>query len=296
MAGEFQVEVRDPSLRPLVPEGVVLDRLASGVQLGEGPVWRGDHLLFVDILGKRTLKYQPGAEPAVTVFREPNNTANGQTLDRQGRLLSCEMGPEARRITRTEPDGRVTVLADRWEGRRLNATNDVVCKSDGSIYFTDPPRPDSYGIQRELPFQGVFRLGPDGALAPVADDFEYPNGLAFSPDERTLYVDDTMRRHIRAFDVRLDGALANGRVFCELEGSGPGSPDGMKLDREGNLYCTGPGGVWVIRPDGTILGRLLMPEHTLNLGWGDPDWCGLYLTTWTGLYRLRLPNPGISVP
>jgi gluconolactonase len=294
---ELSVEVRDPALRRLVPEGVALERVATGFDLAEGPVWRGDHLLFVDVRGNRILRYEPGAGGGVVAtFREPSNQANGQTLDKPGRLLTCEMGVEARRITRTEADGTVEVLADRWEGRRLNATNDIVCRSDGSIYFTDPGRPASYGIREEIPFYGVYRLGTEGEVTAVARDFAYPNGLAFSPDERTLYVDDTRNGHIRAFDVQPDGMLANGRVLCELKGDGAGAPDGMKLDREGNLYCTGPGGVWVVAPEGRVLGRLLMPEHTLNLAWGDADWQSLYLTTVTSLYRLRLPNPGIAVP
>jgi gluconolactonase len=201
-------------------------------------------------------------------------------------------------VTRIDGQGRVEALAEAYQGKRLNSPNDVVVRSDGSIFFTDPP----YGLRngtegKELPFNGVFRLDSGGALHLLVDDFERPNGLAFSPDEKTLYVDDSARFHIRAFDVAPDGSLSNGRVWAELKGKPEerGVPDGMKVDADGNVYCTGPGGVWVFGEGGRLLGRVVMPEVTANLAWGDPDWRTLYLTASTSLYRLRLSVQGIPV-
>ncbi len=218
------------------------------------------------------------------VFRQPSGNSNGLTLDLQGRLIACEHSN--RRVSRTEADGSVIPLATHYQGRQLNSPNDVVVKSDGSIYFTDPP----YGVQpeeRELDFQGVYRIAPDGTLALLVDDFERPNGLAFSPDERILYVDDTARRHVRAFDVLPDGTLVHGRVFAEMQSPATGGPDGMKLDVEGSLYVTGPGGTWLFDPDGRHLGTLVTPELPANLAFGDGDRCTLYITARTSVYRVR---------
>ena len=209
------------------------------------------------------------------------------------RLITCEHN--GRRVVRTELDGAISALAERFQGRRLNSPNDVVVRSDGSVYFTDPP----YGLGnpprwKELTFNGVYRRAADGEVVLLVDDFERPNGLAFSPDETVLYVDDTERGHIRAFDVRPDGGIANGRVFAELEGREPGRPDGMKVDWEGNVYCTGPGGFWIFSSAGKYLGRVLMPEVPANLAWGDSDWKTLYITAQTSVYRMRLIIPGIA--
>jgi gluconolactonase len=297
MLVEVRVEVADPGLRRLVPDDAALEQVATGFGFTEGPVWRGDHLLFVDIRSSRIIRYAPRPEgPEVTTFRHPSGTANGLTVDRTGRLLACEMGAEARRVSRTGPDGRVEAIAEQWEGKRLNSPNDIVSRPDGSVYFTDP----TFGLPnrtegKELDFAGVWRIAPDGTLAPVARDFDLPNGLAFSPDGRTLYVDDTGRRKLYAYGVRPDGSLDEGRLFYDLASPDPGAPDGMKVDREGNLYCTGPGGVWVFRPDGTFLGRLVLPEIPANLGWGGEGWNTLYLTARTSLYALALPVGGIPV-
>lgn len=265
------------------------ERVATGFQFTEGPLWHPDgYLLFSDIPANQIRKWTPGGE--VTIFREPSGNSNGLTFDRQGRLIACEHGN--RRVSRTEKDGTIVTLADRYQGKRLNSPNDVVVKSDGSIYFTDPP----YGVRpedRELDFQGVYRWAPDGTLTLLVDDFEKPNGLAFSPDEKTLYIADTDRRHVRAFDVQPDGTLANGRTFAELKSDAPGGPDGMKVDVEGNLYVTGPGGTWVFDPTGKHLGTIVTPEAPANCAWGDADGKTLYLTARTSVYRVRVKVAGV---
>jgi len=297
-------ETRDAGFRRIVPEGATIERIATGFWFTEGPLWRGDYLLFSDIPNSRIARYQRLPEgPSIQTFRAPSHLANGLTVDSRRRLIACE--GSTRRLTRTEADGSVVVLAERYQGKRINSPNDVVVAADGSIYFSDPFWANGFANphgprvrveEQELSFSGVFRVAPDGGLAPVVDDFERPNGLAFSPDGRTLYVDDTRRFHVRAFDVRPDGTLANSRVFADLRASGPGVPDGMKVDVAGNVYCTGPGGVWVIAPNGTILGRILTQEVAANVAWGDADWRSLYITASTSIYRVRTEIPGMPVP
>lgn len=290
----YQLEPAYPLFPRIVP---MLEQVACGFGFTEGPVWRGEELLFSDIPNSRTVRYRPGAGGAeISTFRHPTGNANGLTLDHQGRVLACEHS--GRRVSRVGQDGKVETVADRYEGKRLNSPNDVVVRSDGTIYFTDPP----YGLPhhtegKELPFNGVYRLDPAGKLHLLSDDFERPNGLAFSPDERTLYVDDSYKYHIRAFDVAPDGSLSGSHVFAELK-PGPGEggvPDGMKVDQEGNVYCTGPAGVWIFDPNGRKLGRIVMTEVPANLAWGDADWQTLYVTARTSLYRIRLSVPGIPV-
>jgi gluconolactonase len=267
------------------------ERITSGFQFTEGPVWHRDgYLLFSDIPASRIYKWSP--DGSLEVWREPSGNANGLTLDRQGRLIACEHGN--RRVSRAEADGTVVSLAERYQGRRLNSPNDVVVKSDGVIYFSDPP----YGIepgQREQPCNGVYRILPDGTLERLIEDFDRPNGLAFSPDETTLYIDDSPRRHVRAFDVRPDGTLANSRVIADMDHPQPGSPDGMKIDREGHLYVAGATGVWVFEPDGRHLGVITLPERPANCAWGDADRQTLYITARTGLYRVRTKVPGAAL-
>ena len=268
-----------------------VEKVASGFQFTEGPVWdpRG-FLLFSDIPANTIYKWTPGASEA-EVYRTPSGHSNGLTLDRAGRLLACE---HDRRVSRTERDGTIGTLADRYRGKRLNSPNDIVVRSDGSIYFTDPP----YGLPRqeegkELDFNGVYRLVPDGTLTLLDDSFVRPNGLAFSPDERTLYVDDSAGMHIRAFDVRPDGTLTNGRLFAELKEAGKeGVPDGMKVDVRGNVFCAGPGGIWVFGSGGELLGKIETPEVPANLAWGDVDLKTLYITARTGLYWVRVQIGG----
>ena len=296
-------EVHDPEFHRLVPQDNAIECVASGFGFTEGPVWDGDTLLFSDIPASRTVRWRQLPEgPEVTTFRAPTGKANGLTLDKQGRLIRCEHS--GRRVSRLEGDGTITTLADRYEGKRLNSPNDVVVKADGSIYFTDPP----YGLEtssaggpepgavKELDFHGVYRVGPDGILTLLADDFDRPNGLAFSPDEHLLYIDDTTRRQVRVFTVQDDGTLADGRVFADMQSPDEGGPDGMKVDVEGNIYCTGPGATWVYSPAGKLLGRIVTPERPANLAFGDSDWQTLFITARTSIYRLRVAVPGIAVP
>ena len=264
------------------------ERLATGFQFTEGPVWLPEGaLLFSDIPASRIYRWAP--ETGAQVWREPSGNSNGLTLDREGRLLACEHGN--RRVSRTEADGTVVALAERYEGKRLNSPNDIVVRSDGVIYFTDPP----YGIepaQREQPVNGVYALRPDGTLRLVADDFERPNGLVFSPDEAILYIGDSPRRHVRAFDVDSDGAIHSSRVFADMDHPQPGSPDGMKVDVEGHLYVTGATGVWVFEPDGELVGVIVTPERPANCAWGDADRQSLYITARPSLYRVRTKVAG----
>ncbi len=292
---DYAFEVADPDFRRLVREDTPVERIAAGFRFTEGPIWRGDHLLFSDIPASRIVRWRETSEgPEVVTFRTPSGNSNGLTQDHSGRLIACEHSN--RRVTRTEADDSLTVVAASYQGRRLNSPNDVVVADDGSIYFTDPP----YGLPnqsegRELPFNGVYRVTTDGSLALLVDDFERPNGLAFSPDRRSLYVDDTARHHIRAFRVDSSGFLSGGEMFAELRSSEPGGPDGMKVDVEGNVYCTGSGGIWVFAPTGRKLGRIVLPELPANVAWGGPDWRTLIATARTGVYRLRVEVAGLPV-
>ncbi len=261
------------------------EKVASGFQFTEGPVWHPEgFLIFSDIPPNRIVKWT--APDKTETFRQPSGNSNGLTFDRQRRLIACEHGN--RRVSRTEPDGKVVTVVDKYEGKRLNSPNDIAIKSDGSIYFTDPP----YGIQqdqKELGFNGVFRISPDGKLTLLAADFERPNGLAFSPDEKVLYVADTARGHVRAFDVQPDGTLTSGREFVKVPG-----PDGMKVDTKGNLYVTSTG-VAIFDPKGNKIGEIKLPERPANCCFGDKDNKTLFVTARTSLYRVRLKVAGIKV-
>lgn len=264
------------------------ERLATGFQFTEGPVWMADgYLLFSDIPANIMYKWTP--ENGAEVWREPSGNSNGLTRNSDDLLLACEHGN--RRVSRTNPDGTVETIAGAYQGNRLNSPNDLVVKSDGVIYFTDPP----YGIQpeeKEQPHNGVYRILTDGSLELMATDFERPNGLAFSPDESILYIDDSYYRHLRAFDVREDGTLENSRIICDMDHPQPGSPDGLKVDEEGHIYVTGATGVWVFEPDGELLGVIAPPERPANCAWGDEDKKSLYLTAQTSLYRIRTTVAG----
>jgi gluconolactonase len=274
------------------------EKLGTGFLFTEGPLWHptGKFLLWSDMPGDHMRRWS--AKNGVTTFRQPCNKSNGLTYDRQGRLLACEHATS--QITRTEADGRIVSIATHYQGKQLNSPNDIVCKADGGIYFSDPPygRAKFYGVERpqELDFQGVYRVGPaPRSTELLVDDFERPNGLCFSLDERRLFINDTARKHIRVFDVTPKGTLTNGRVWAETKGDKPGAPDGMKLDAAGNVYCCGPGGIHVFNPEATLLEILEVPEYTANFAWGDDDYRSLFITASTSLYRVRRTTPGLPV-
>ena len=285
-------------------------QLATGFVFIEGPVWHPDGFLyFSDIRRSQLHRWVPGK--GVEIVREDTNQGNGLTLDLWGRLITCEGA--ARRLTRREADGKVSPLAEEWEGKRLNWPNDVVGRSDGSIYFTDPePKGRLSPEQLEIGFSGVFRIDSDGNTHLATEECEYPNGLAFSPDESILYVaisrlDEECRqeaernevcihRRIRAFDVKPDGTLGNNRIFADMSSSEFGVPDGMKVDVLGRVFCNGNGGTCIYDSDGRHLWTLRTPEVPANCAFGGPDQRTLFLTARTSLYSVRLKEPGIKVP
>ncbi len=284
---------RKESFSNIVSEDSKLERLATCFQFTEGPVWNAseEYVLFSDIPADRIYKWSPNL--GVTVFREPSHNSNGLTYDKKGRLIICEHG--TRRLSCIETNGTYTVLVDKFYGKRLNSPNDVTVRSDGLIYFTDPP----YGIdpeEQELSFQGVFCLNSTKKETTLlADDFDHPNGLAFSPDEKTLYIAETPKRHIRSFDVNSDGTLSNNRIFAEIHSELQGNPDGMKVDVEGNLYVAAAGGIWVISKEGMHLGVIKTPDNPSNCAWTGKDWQSLFITVRTSVYRIKLKIPGIKV-
>lgn len=278
------------TVQDILDDSAKLEKVAGDFQFIEGPIWHPDgFLLFSDI--PANIIYKFASNQQVEVFRRPSGKANGNTLDKENRLLTAEH--ENRRVSRTEKDGKVITLADRYEGKRLNSPNDLVVKSDGSIYFTDP----SYGVskeQEELGFYGVYRLASDGKLTLLVKDLVLPNGLAFSPDEQKLYVNNSEAKYIAVYDVKPDGTVTNERLFADLkDASQGGAPDGLKVDLQGNVYSTGPGGVWILSPDGKLLGKISVPETTTNLAWGESDRKTLYITANTSLYRIRLKIAGV---
>jgi len=269
------------------------ERLATGFGFTEGPLWHPEGFYyFVDIRKSHLHRIFPGKEPELV--RANTGEGNGTTFDLQGRLAICEGGN--RRVTRWSSDGRSEVLMDRYEGKRLNRPNDVVCKSDGSLYFTDPGLRVPLA-ERELSYAGVYRITPDGKTSLVAD-CEYPNGLAFSPDERVLYVANTRwTQYIHAFELDAGGNVVRRRIFADMSSDETdGVPDGMKVDVQGRIYCTGPGGTWVFAPDGTRLGIIRTPEVPANLAFGGPDLRTLFLTARTSVYTLRMKTPGQPHP
>jgi gluconolactonase len=299
---DASIEILDPSFAQYRIFSAAVERLATGTRWGEGPVWFGDgrHLLWSDIPNNRILKWEEETG-AVSIFRKPSDFANGNTRDRQGRLVTCEHG--GRRVTRTEYDGSITVLMDRYQGKRLNSPNDVVVKSDGSIWFTDPP----FGLlgnyegrrhEQELP-QNVYRIdGVTGEATAVATEIRGPNGLAFSPDETKLYLVEsraTPNRLILAYDVVSGKTLANRRVFID---AGPGTPDGFRCDVDGNLWCGwGMGsdeldGVVVYNPQGKLIGRIRLPERCANVCFGGPMRNRLFMAGGQSLYSLYVNTQG----
>jgi gluconolactonase len=309
----------DPSLDDVISPKAAVEKLAGGIGFGEGPVWdrqRG-YLLFSDLPGNAVMKWSPGA--GLAVFRKPVFTGtaakgaqvgtNGLSFDGQGRLVAAEHG--YRRISRTEKDGTIKTLVERYEGKRLNSPNDLVVKRNGDIYFTDPDfglrsllggevggaDPPGFARAKELSFTGVYRLTPQGKLDLVAKDLTAPNGLAFSPDEKKLYVGNSRPARLwMVYGVKSEGTLDNGKVFADMtKGPEMGAPDGMKIDKNGTVFSTGPGGIVILSPEGKHLGTIRFPEIPANLAWGDTDGKTLYVTARTGLYRIRV-NVGGSRP
>ena len=269
------------------------ERLATGFEFTEGPLWDpvGGFYYFVDIRRGQLFRITPGQKPELV--RENTGGANGTTFDLQGRIIMCE--GDARRVTRMDRDGRVEVLVDRFEGKRLNRPNDVICRSDGSLYFTDPGLRVPWA-ERELPYSGVYRLDTIGNLAVLAD-CEYANGLAFSEDETTLYVANSRwAQYIHAIELDAAGNMRRRRVFADMSSDEEGVPDGMKIDVEGRVYCTGPGGIWVFAPDGTRLGIIRFPEIPANLAFGGADLRTLFVTARTSVYTLRVKTAGLAHP
>jgi gluconolactonase len=315
------IERIDPALDAIVPVSARIEKIGSGFEFTEGPIYmREGYLLFSDVQGNVIRKWTP--EGGAVDFRRPSGYdgtdapkgafigSNGLTCDQEGRLVICEHGN--RRVTRLEKDGKLTVLAAKYQGKRLNSPNDAVYKSDGSLYFTDPP----YGFpkedqdpRKELKFNGIYRLSPDGKLILLSREMTRPNGLGFSPDEKYFYVanSDAARKVWMKFEVKTDGTLGEGKVFADVTSDKEaGEPDGMKLDVNGNLYCTGPGGIWIFSPEGKHLGTIKPPETPANLHWGkfaktnaeagmkpDEQATTLYITARTGLYRIQLSVAGI---
>jgi gluconolactonase len=299
-----QVIRKDPAIESIVSPNQKIYKLAEGFQFTEGPVWVKDHLLFSDPNANRIYRY----DGTLTVFREKSGYdgadiaeyrqpgSNGLTLDRQGRLTINQHGN--RRVVRLEKDGSLTVLADKNDGKRLNSPNDLVYRSDGTLYFTDP----FFGLpkfgddpRKELPHQGVYAV-KDGKVGLVSKDLNGPNGIAFSPDEKYLYVGNWQddRKIVMRYEVAADGSLSNGKVFFDMTGAkGEDAIDGIKLDQAGNLYVSGPGGLWLISAAGQHLGTILAPRHVHNMAWGDDDAKTLYLCARDRLYRMRLNIPGV---
>ena len=294
--------VLDARLQDLVDSDLTPEKIAGGCVFTEGPLWshRDQYLTFSDVRGNAMYRWSEAG--GQQVLRQPSGVANGNTYDRDGTMVTCEH--QNRRVSRTLTDGRVETLVDSYQGKKLNSPNDVVCATNGDLYFTDPPyglrQPDGTFAPGEYPFNGVFRVSAaDGSLTLVVDDFERPNGIVISNDGRQLLIDDTDRSHVRAFDLAADGAVSNGRVFAEVKHTGTiGRPDGMKLDSQGNLYVTAntAEGVWVYAPDGTLLGFIGTPEPPANCAWGGPGNSTLFITANTSVYRIAMKVAGQPLP
>ncbi len=296
---KIEVDLLAPEGKRIVGKDLPLDIIARDILFGEGPVWdaRNRQLFFTDIVGDTIWKWQPGA--GLQVVMKPSVKANGLALDLENRVLVAGWG--GRTVFRFEKDGSRKTLADRWEGKKLSSPNDIVVKSDGSIWFTDPPggllNVGMVGddLQKYLNVQGVFRISPDGSQMTLATaDFVYPNGLCFSPDEKLLYVNCSRERLIRVYDVNPDGSLGKGRLFHQYVSPERGVPDGMKCDVEGNVYCTGPGGILIHDPAGKVIARIKTPgHHPTNIAWGDDDWRSFYITMIGSVVRTRLNIAGV---
>ena len=289
------IEIHDDRFTSIVDQTVSLNVVGSNFDFIEGPIWNhiDNHLIFSDMPGNKMRKWT--SENGIDIFREPSNMANGNAYDNQGRLVTCEHATS--QVTRTEKDGTISILASKYDNKELNSPNDIIVSSNNTIYFTDPSfgRMEYYGVPREpeLDYRGVYRIDPDGTLTLLADDFDQPNGLCLSMDESKLFVNDTMRNHIRVFDITSNGSLINGNVWATLNGTEDGVADGMKIDNNQNLYSCGPGGIHVFNSDSTLLGIIKTPEHVANFIWGEKDLKTLFITASTSLYSIPVKTPGL---
>ncbi len=298
----LDIDMAKPALERLIDRSAPFDEIIPGLTFGEGPVWnkRSGELFFTDIIGDTVWKWKPGVGKRIVVH--PAGKPDGLTFDHQGRLLCAGWG--ARTVWRLDlTDGSMTTLASQFEGKKLSTPNDIVVRSDGSIYWTDMGGGlynvgmSHVDIQRYLDFYGVLRLPPGGERVElVVAGFTAPNGLCFSPDEKRFYVNDSREGTIRVYDADGEGRVSNERVLITLPGTDPGVPDGMKCDSQGNIWCTGPGGLHVVAADGEHLGRIRLPQPATNIGWGEEDWKTLFIVCYSRVYRTRVKIPGTPVP
>jgi gluconolactonase len=284
----FQLVAASPSFWKLIAPEAKLTRIATDFGFTEGPVWDKAGFLYVsdEEQNKIYRVYPDGRKESVVALGDPD----GNTFDERQGLLDC--ASVLRAVIRVSPEGQYRVLADRYQGKRFNSPNDVVLGPDHAIYFTDPTSDLPKGDKQEIPFQGVYRLDRNGDVRLLIKDMSQPNGLAFSPDGKRLYVDDSEQKNIRVFDFSPDGNVTNGRIFGDENDPGGGVPDGMRIDRAGNVYVTGPGGIWIWDPQGHHLGSIIVPEQPANLAWGDPDYRTLYITATKSVYRIRCKATG----
>jgi gluconolactonase len=285
----FQLQAESPQFWNLVDHNAQLTMVSTGFGFTEGPVWDEAGFLYVsdETINKIYRLHPDGKKEEVIALGDPD----GNTFDRQHRLIDC--ASVLRAIIEVTPDGKYKILADHYDGKKLNSPNDVIVGPDGALYFTDPTLDLVAGEKQEIPFQGVYRLDGKGNVTLLTKDLTQPNGLAFSPDGKHFYVDDSEKRNIRVYDVAADSTLTNGRIFGEEPGGkGDGVPDGIKVDKDGNLFVTGPKGIWVWDAKGKHLGTIIMPEQPANLNWGGKDYRTLYITATTSVYRLEMKTQG----